>query len=207
MKIIAPYMENIPATVLEAQAAVVSLYLRENDTFEQVLFENSHGGELDNQMNRVELNESVLFLDIDCIPLRRAALGTADAVAQGGALYGLYGRCGSRGDPNLSYAHPAALALTGATYRNMGSPTFQPGPSWDVAGWVTHEARKHSVPIVFEYPVGFVSPAPWTYDDKTGLGTTYGRKLPMFFHQFMVRIGDNHEKFVKKCEEVLNDAV
>ena len=206
MRIISTYYDNIPQTVLDAQAAVVSRCMAPGDSFEQVLT-TSHGGELDTQMSHIDLNETVLFLDIDCIPLRRAAVGTADAVAKGGALYGLYGQCGSRGDPKLSFVIPAALALSGATYRRMGCPTFQAGPTWDVAGWVTHEARAHSVPITFEYPVGCVSQAPWSYDAFTGLGTTYGRKIPLFFHQFMVRIGDNAEKFVAKCEEVLNDAI
>jgi len=210
MLIYSVYMDNIPSEVVRAQRRVVQklMSLDGFDVFEQVHLcgrqpDDQHGATLDEAWSDGE-HDTVLFMDIDAIPLDTRIMVSACVFAADDELFGIHAR--SAHIPGTgAYVHPAFLACSRALWLELGKPSFRPEPGkWDTGGAFTAAAIERGVPIRRLMPESCERLAPWSYDG-VGIGTTFGSEaLGRVYHMAEARNGNQSDidYFLQKCEEV-----
>jgi hypothetical protein len=209
------YMPNVNAELVELQRQVVETFLPAGWEFVQYL----HEGELDHPPAlRKCLDESptdtVVFLDLDCIPLASDGFAAMEAGVARGKLVGAAQRTHHLDTKGHVFVAPCCMALSRATYEDLGSPSFF--ESWriyedeerkwrsDVAEELTYAWEERGTGIELFLPT-HSEREEWDLRDgiRYGLGTTYN---DWFFHAFYSRSGEGDAVFRRKCEEVLRRA-
>lgn len=176
------YRSNIPDVILSGQRAVfdhLGIELRQHHD-DKV----SHGQWMQRLFETVD-DEIIVVADIDAFPLSRTAFQKICEVARNGGLAGL-AQVANHKDPDRIYAGPMFLAVSRATYTQLGAPGLERTPESDVAQLLTDAAAARGVPVHLIYPSGSVQPK-WALSDKGmfGIGTFYGEME--FFHLFQSR--------------------
>ncbi len=196
------YMDNVPPAVVRAQRSVVEQFLPEGWKFTQYASGDcySHPAAMTicTAMNQ---NPITVFLDIDCIPLSRAALELLAERASHGILVGAAQRANHIQNGAHLFVGPCCMAFDNQRYAELGSPSFYETGRGDVAEEVTWRWQERMAPIYLLYPSRVRSPL-WDLTDgqRLGLGTEYESK---FYHEFCIRAG-GAGGFIARCEEVLN---
>lgn len=143
--------------------------------------------------------DSIIFFDVDCIPLHANAL---DLLMRGPGMCGLRQNATHfRNSPD--YMAPAALFFKREDYERCGKPTFRRDPRrYDAAGLLTIRARTRGIPFRM-LDVSDVEAPVWQLEDGTwfGYGTTYEDS---FYHSFRIRnSGRSEGLFLDKCKSIL----
>ena len=73
-----------------------------------------HGDWMDKVLSELGEDDSVLFVDIDCIPLSRTPVVAAFKSAEAGQIYGSAQTANHMPDSQLIYAAPSFLGLAGS---------------------------------------------------------------------------------------------
>lgn len=194
------YSENIDPRILEAQKKVFEKFGLKVLQLKPTLW-HGHGGTIDGWLKEFsDSNETIIFWDIDCIPLNADIVNEAIAFADAGGIMGVAQKA-SHIPNSIIYAGPAFLAFSMKTYKALGWPTFACTERSDCAGELTHKARENGVEVRLLYPSHVEKPM-WELDGpiKFGKGTTFQNSI---YHAFYSRKG-NESMFLKKCEEILN---
>jgi hypothetical protein len=156
--------------------------------------------------------DTVLLLDVDCIPLNQYALEYTFEQAESGKLIGNAQIGAHLQNPEHLYVAPSAFCLTRKMFEDFGRLTFKPDHYHaDTCGFYTLEAEKRGVEVEFYMPTHFQRPprnAVWDLGQgrgQYGIGTTYSNHLGvnMFYHLFESRLNVYNCLFYDKCEELL----
>jgi hypothetical protein len=183
---------------------------------------------MDKLVNMLEAREHnvIMFLDIDCVPLNDNALDYFFDKAYNGWVIGDAQRSNHIQNDQHIFAAPHNVTFSVETYRKLGSPSFMPNYRGDVAEELTFKAREGNIPIEIVMPLRYDAPpirmdwepkdAPpyWDLADgmpKYGIGTTFGftdiehlMSQELFWHMYQSFYPGQNERFIKKCEDLLN---
>lgn len=216
------FMKNIDPKILELQKKVVEKYNPSKIPHYQVYTEAPPGYTMDKLVDLLEQREhdAIMFLDIDCLPLNDRVLDHFFSVAYSDTLIGDAQRSNHIQNEQHVFCAPHNVTFTIEMYRKLGNPSFMPNYRGDVGEELTFKAREHNIPIQIIMPLRYDAPpirmdwepkdAPpyWDLADgmpKYGIGTTFGKEgLEMFWHMYQSFHPGQNERFIKKCEELLN---
>lgn len=176
------YWNNVDPAIVELQAKVcaalgVTLVQEERTGM-------LHGAWLNATLQSLGPDDSILFLDIDCIPLDREIVERAFAAAEAGRIFGV-AHVAMHIDADFLYPGPMFVALTRRTWEKIGSPSLLPDAKHDVGGQLMSGAIAHGVPVDMLYP-SFVAVPKWPLGrfGCTGIATFYESRI---FHLFRSR--------------------
>ena len=194
------YMDNIAPEIIAAQRDVLERLVPPDIDILQVKTTLLHGDAMTRLMRRTRFR-LIVFLDIDCIPVRAGAVDRLIARAEGGHLAGAAQRANQIKGQKHVYAGPFCLALTAELYRDLGQPSFFETSRGDVGEELTWRAEEQGRTVDLLWPTACEVPC-WNLTDKVtfGLGTTYDDD---FWHAFEIRKPDGKARFLAKCDEVL----
>lgn len=221
------FMRNISENVVGAQQAVVAKYNKSKITHYPILTEANPGYTMDKLVDMLEKrgHDAIMFLDVDCLPLNDNALDYFFEQAYAGKLIGDAQRSNHIDNGQHVFCAPHNVTFTIDTYRKLGSPSFMPNYRGDVSEELTFKARESNIPIEIIMPLRYDAPpirmdwepkdAPpyWDLADgmpKYGIGTTFGfsdedgSAQDLFWHMYQSFHPGQNERFMKKCEELLN---
>lgn len=227
--IVSIFMPNIDPAIVEAQSKVVEKYNKSKIPHLRVQFPmpsvDNQGAEIDTFMQankeRDELKfDNIILLDIDCIPLNDKILDYVAQRASEGVIIGNATRSNHIENNQHVFAGGYFVAFSKQMYEDLGSPSFTATPRGDCAEELTWRARELSVPIELFMPTRFDAPPTrmsweknqepyWRLADGMpvyGIGTTYGHDVlgECTYHNWQIRMPGNKDRFIKKCEEILN---
>jgi len=220
------FMKNIDQNLLVLQKRVVEKYNVSNIPHYQVYTEAPPGYTMDKLVDMLEekKHDAIMFLDIDCLPLENNALNYFFERAYMGKLIGSAQRSNHIQNNQHVFCAPHNVTFTVEMYRKLGNPSFMSNYRGDVAEELTFRARESNIPIEILMPLRYDappirmdwepkdSPPYWDLADgmpKYGIGTTFGLvsgddTLELFWHMYQSFHPRQNERFIKKCEELLN---
>lgn len=228
--ILSIYADNLDKRIPEYQKKVMDK-LNTTYPFKQVFYGSKacdariHATIIDTCMGdeflaRVDNPEVVMFLDIDCIPIKLNAADFLIETAYGsGVGDGIFIGHAQRSNHIQNNEHifiaPSCCAISVADYKRMKSPSAIPTVRGDVLEEWTYTAEENNFPISIRYPIKYDAPVfrmAWESDRSPswklkeglpdyGIGTEFETG---FWHMFQSFHPGQTERFIKKCEEVLN---
>lgn len=194
------YMVNISTRVVLAQRRVLKAFAPPDVAILQIETAEGHGTAMQNFIRQTHYR-TILFLDIDCIPLDRHSIGKLIGLAEGGALAGAVQRASHIQNDKHLYVGPFCMALSTTRYREIDEPTFLETSRGDVGEELTYAMEKRGHPVHFLWPTSVEQPIwPLTKTVLFGPGTTYEDS---FWHAFHIREHISQQRFTSRCEEVL----
>jgi len=197
-------MPNISSSVVSAQKECVQKFLPDGWTFTQYRTMRTHAQALD-EIIKLDSAPIVVFLDIDCIPLREESFRFLGENASRGMLAGGVQRANHKSNNAHLYVGPFCMAFAKEDYLRYGSPSFEETARGDIGEEVSYAWEENNAPLCFMWPSQVDTPL-WDLRDeeKFGLGSTYDG---LFFHSFCIRDGMMHNYFIKKCKSILGEKV
>lgn len=201
------YLNNIPASLRETQKECVMKFLPEGWEFKQLWSRVSHPDGLADAVEQSK-NDIIIFLDIDCVPLSDEALPFLAEGAEQGLLVGAVQRANHVNNNAHLYVGPFSMGFSREKYYQLGCPTFTETYRGDVAEELTYRWQEDNPrSIMFLWPSHVEQPL-WDLDGSYnfGLGTTYGQDS-LFYHLFNARDPLTQQKFIIKCNQVLEKQV
>jgi len=216
------FMKNIDPVILEHQKKVLEKFNKSNISHYPVLTDAPPGYTMDKLIDMLEErgHDAIMFLDIDALPLNDKALDYLFEQAYAGKVIGSAQRSNHIQNDQHVFAAPHNVTFTVATYRKIGNPSFNPNHRGDVAEEITFKAEENNVPVEIIMPLRYDappirmdwepkdSPPYWDLADgmpKYGIGTTFGTEgNEMFWHMYQSFYPGQKERFIKKCEDILN---
>lgn len=220
--IVSLFMRNINPEAVKLQLAVVKKFNKSDIKHYPILTDHNPGYSMDLGVEAMRKagHDAIMFLDIDALPLTDFALDYLFEQAFDGKVVGSAQRSGHIDNGEHIFAAPHNVTFTLETYDKVGKPSFLPNYRGDVSEELTWKAEESNIPVEVLMPTRFDAPpirmdwepkdAPPYWDlgkDKPryGIGTTFGNeKGELFWHMFQSFHPGQHERFVKKCEEILN---
>jgi len=193
------YYDNMSRDVVNAQKHVITLLTRDTDIGFIHYRTTDHAKgmtELTRKLSKDHPHESVLWLDIDCVPVDRDALANIDRAKFAGCAQ----RANHISNGRHIYVSPFMMHLPLSVYRQMGEPDFESTQRGDVGEELTYIAEAMGIPFTLSYPAHVVEPM-WELDKgrKFGLGTTYDNG---FYHNFFSRDPKTADMFITKCKQI-----
>lgn len=157
--------------------------------------------------------DNVLILDIDCIPLSRYALNYTFFKATCGYLIGDVQRSLHLQNNEHLFVGSSCLCINREMYEKIGRVSADCTNRGDICEEFTYIYEQNNLPIELYVPQSYES-KPYGIDEwplsgdlkPYGIGTTFEHREthePMFYHLFESRLNQNVERFVRKCEQVL----
>jgi hypothetical protein len=194
------YWNNIDPAIVRAQADVFRHLGYEIDQRERTGLD--HGRFLDGCLREVGPDESVLFVDIDCIPLNADVIERAFTAAEAGGLLGC-AQASAHVDPDRIYTGPMFVAISRRTWDAIGQPSFCGTPAGDIGQLVHDAAVEAGVAVEYLEPCATGIPQ-WSLAGRTvfGVGTFYRGGV---FHLFQSRDTDYAFLFHGIAADVLAD--
>lgn len=216
--IVTGFNKNINIDIIFYQKEVINK-LRKNIPFFSYDYSGSdmlHGDVCNKLIHKLfyeyqETANSILILDVDCIPLSSEAIEWTFHQAYSGKLVGNIQRSNHYENEQHVYVAPSYLCITKETYEKAMSPTMAYSNKYDCGELLTINCEKNNIPIEFCMPVQSDS---LNYEDKLwdladgmpkyGIGTTFsnGRNL-ISYHLFCSTFNKYNHFFVNKCKEIL----
>jgi len=150
----------------------------------------------------------VIFFDIDCIPLSTLFYDKLlDQIKDNNTLAGAI-QCANHINKYRSYVSPAFCGFSKHLYHDCGSPSFNtdrtPLTGCDNMQRFTDVCFSLNKNVIY-WNVSDGGNQRWNIDShgfKFGNATIYEN---MIYHQFEIRYEYQHEGFIKKCKEILNE--
>jgi hypothetical protein len=158
--------------------------------------------------------DTILILEVDCVPLEKDSLNYIFDVAEKNILVGNSQRSGHIENNEHVYIAPSTFCITKSLYEQLGKLSFSPSRRGDIAEEYTYVSEKLGITIEKFYPQSFIrrnlSQDIWDLGKNKpeyGIGTTYINKYgkQMFFHLFETRFHIWNEIFYDKCDSLLNN--
>jgi hypothetical protein len=210
--ILSPYMANVNPAVKQAQLRVMNKLCTEIP-FHQVLTTKRHGETLDNLARSCIAKgyDTVMFMDIDAIPLSSYAIEYTLQKAHRGHLIGNIQRSNHIQNDQHLFVAPSFMAMQLNYWTWAGQPSFSETHRGDVAEEVTYAWEFKGWPMQMFMPTGFEQ-APlevphWNLKDGMppfGCGTTFALGMTdISYHAFQIRTGNMVERFLSKCEQII----
>lgn len=228
------YMENVDKKTVEYQQKVIEKYNKSKVPVYVLKVNVPHGVAIDyfwalngvkteifaqHEVQQTLHHDTILFLDIDCIPLHEDAIDDYLAAAAEGKLIGNAQRSNHIENNQHMFAAPSAVAVSKETFQKLGAPSSMPTNRSDVLEEYTWLAENNDVKVDLIMPLCYDSPPirfAWEGDQPPywalsdgypvyGIGTTFGtQEKELFWHNFQIFQPGQQERFWKKCEDILN---
>ncbi len=156
--------------------------------------------------------DSVLFLDVDCVPLNSYALDYIFNQAEKGMIIGNAQRSMHIKNDEHMYVGSSCFCLSKEIYEKFGRKTFAPDHiKADTCEYYTYYAEEQGVEVEIFMPKSYIrDPVDCRWDlgkgrGRYGIGTTFANSLgvEMFFHLFSSREKVYNVYFYDKCEELM----
>ena len=157
--------------------------------------------------------QSVLILDIDCIPLNEEALNYIFAEAEKGKIVGNIQRSNHLQNDQHVYVAPSCICLTRDMFEKLGSPSFKITNRGDIGEELTYLAEQQGIEVEMFMPnhyekLPYGDEKPWDLKDgmpKYGIGTTFvnSQGKEMFYHLFQSRLNYFSDLFFLKCAKLM----
>lgn len=160
--------------------------------------------------------ETILMLDIDCIPLSTEALEYTLDRAEQGVLVGNVQRSNHIENNKHTYPAPSCVALTRETFEKLGKPSFRVTNRGDIGEELAYIAEQKGVEIEMFMPGKHEDIPHWNTGERKlwdladgqpqfGIGTTFVDKngKEMFYHLFQSRLNVFNDLFFLKCASIL----
>lgn len=213
----------------EVDAEIAELQQRVNEKFNvgewdyKPLFsqrpesEVTHHDSIDYGINHLFYNEgydTVLVMDVDCIPLSTYAVDYTFRRAEEGVLIGNVQRSCHIDNGEHLFVSPSLICISKETYEKLDKVSFAPDHiKADAAEYLTWIAEERGIEVEMYMPLKYIrDPRKTTWDlgrgkEKYGIGTTFKNKnnREMFFHLFECRKHIWNIYFYDKCEEILDE--
>lgn len=165
-----------------------------------------------------ELNyDTILLLDIDCIPLNTKSLIYMFEQAEKNILIGNIQRANHIENNKHTYVAPSALCISKNYFELLGKPSFVPDKMGDVGESLTYKAEELNLPIEKLFPSKYEKlpkerNEPWPLDNDMpvyGIGTTFvnSNNEEMFYHLFQSSMNLHDDLFYNKCITVLQNFI
>jgi hypothetical protein len=177
------YWNNIPALVLEKQAAV---FRRLGIPLQQCnAHKVRHGVWMNECIAQAAADDTLVFCDIDAFPMNLHAYQHAVHIASLGEVFGL-GQFSNHRKTSEIYAGPMFLAFSKSTWERLGCPDMRSSPEYDAGEALSLAARREGVTLRIVKPSACVIPKyALGHEGIFGIGTFYGEND--FFHLFESR--------------------
>lgn len=220
--IVSIFMDNIHPKTVELHKLVLN---KMNKTGARVVYAKTtapHAETMDSIWKAPALKEfdSILFLDIDAVPLHPEFFRYMFDTAEMGYLVGNAQATNHINNGKHLFVAPSALCMSRKTFSLIGSPSAVPTVRGDVAEEYTWAAEEHEVECAYLKPVKWDRPvnrmaweqdrsSTWKLPDGTeyAIGTTFqieGHSMnSLVWHSFQSYHPGNQEATWKKMEEVL----
>jgi len=160
--------------------------------------------------------ETILMLDIDCIPLSEHAIDYIFDRAEQGVLIGNVQRSNHLDNNKHIYPAPSCICLTKDTYEKLEKPKWHPTNRGDIGEELAYVAEQKGIEIEMFMPStyeelphwGNEERKPWDLrdgDPQFGIGTTFVDKdgNEMFYHLFQSRLTVFNDLFFLKCAKII----
>lgn len=157
--------------------------------------------------------ESILILDIDCIPLSSHAIEYVFQEAEKGKLVGNIQRANHINNDQHVYVGPSCMSFTKETFIKLGAPSFKITNRGDIGEELTYLAENANIEVEMFMPTHYEAlpyndDKPWDLRDdmpKYGIGTTFSDKdgNEMYYHLFQSRLNHFSDMFFLKCAKIL----
>lgn len=216
------FMSNIDEKMVKMQRLVVEKYNKSKIVHYPVLTGADPGTTMTKLVPMLEErgHDSIMFLDVDALPLTDNALDYFFEQAYAGKLIGSAQRSNHIQNNQHVFAAPHNITFTLDLYKKIQSPSFSPNHRGDVAEELTFKARENNISVEIVMPIRYDAPPirmAWESNDsppywdladgmpKYGIGTTFGTEgNEMFWHMYQSFHPGQSERFIKKCEDLLN---
>lgn len=214
------YNKVIPPEVARHQELVVAKLIEGTDTqFRQLNYAEDITPDiaLDYGVQELLYNQNfdtILILDIDCIPLSRQALEYTFNQAEDNRLVGNIQRANHIKNNEHLYIGPSCMCFTRTFYDSINRPSFEFTHRGDVGEEITYRAQEYNKRIEYYTPHTYEQlpeeGKPWKLNDTLpnfGVGTTYINKFgeEMFYHMFQSIYHVHNNLFYNKCIEIINE--
>jgi len=199
--IVSFYMRNIASSVVSAQRQVLERFTPADVAIAQIRTRLIHSDSI-NLFLRTTKYATVLFLDIDCIPIRPGAIEALLSRAEAGYLAGSAQRSNHIDNGRHVYVAPSCMAISRETYDKLDRPSAAKTSRGDVAEEFTYAAEERGLPVDIHRPVQ-AEELLWPLKREQleyGRGTTFENG---FWHLFFSRDLDSQRQFVRRCDQVL----
>jgi len=217
------FMSNIDQRMVVAQRKIVEKYNVSKIPHYSVLTDGQPGPTMEKLVGMLEEkgHDGIMFLDVDCVPLSDVALDYFFEQANQGKIIGDAQRSNHIENNQHVFCAPHNLTFRVDVYNKLGKPTFAPTQRGDVGEELTFVAEENNINVEIVMPTRFDAPPirmAWEPNDlppywdladgmpKYGIGTTFGNEEfgEMFWHMYQSFHPGQTERFLKKCEELLN---
>lgn len=156
--------------------------------------------------------DTVMILDIDCVPLSTRAIQYTFAKASQGVMIGNIQRSNHLSNNEHLFIGSSCLTLSKSTFEKLGKPTAAPNSRGDICEEWMYLAEEKNIPTEVFIPKTYeTSPClveNWPLKEgfnPYGIGTTFMSTdgEDRFYHLFESRTNLNVDRFVKKCLSLL----
>lgn len=195
------YWDNTDHNVIECHKKVMTHFdLDVNYTQQNI----NHGLWIDHVMNNIDADVFV-FLDSDCIPLKREAIDEAIQYCANGYMVGNAQVTNCIKAKHDLFCAPSFLVISKPYYERIGKPSAVNNIRSDIAQEFTRAAVDAELRLKMNFPISFQSvPAGgiWRLSGYGyyGIGTIFDDKI---YHLFQTRFKQNVELFKDTAECVL----
>lgn len=225
LAIISFFMNNIDMKTVGLQRSVIEKF--NTDGFDSFAVETpmSHAASMDLAWKHEAFAKysTLMFLDIDAIPLSSASFAVYRNWAQSGYLVGGAQRSNHIENNQHVFCAPSNVCMTRETYEKIGRPSAEPNARGDVGEEYTFRAEEAGVPVKIFMPLRYSRPVnrmQWETDTRPywvlkdgqpvyGKGTVYGdyndngTPRDLFYHNFQIFHPGEQQEFWNTCEDVL----
>lgn len=169
-----------------------------------------------NKLFEVDNYDTILMLDIDCIPLNTKALEYTFERAEQGVLIGNVQRSNHLDNNKHIYPAPSCVAFSRELYDKLGRPSWKPTNRGDIGEELCYRAEEKGIEIEMFMPSKYEEIPHWNTgerkpwdlrdgDPQFGIGTTFVDKdgNEMFYHLFQSRLNVFNHLFFLKCASIM----
>lgn len=199
-RIVSLYWSNISPKIVTNQKKVFGKFGFSVEHFN--LDGVRHATFINSQLSDADQQTTILFVDIDCVPLNKRIVESAFEHAESGALFGV-AQVSNHLDPRHRFAAPCFLAISKLTWEALGQPGADTNQQSDVAQEFTRAAEVKGVSIVLQEPQ-FCLISKYRYLDSYpyGIGTFFNGGV---FHLYESRRPLYEPLFHQTIQYVLDD--
>lgn len=189
---------SLPIEIAKLQSEVFKKF---GYKINQLINDKTHSENLEIIIKDCKVDYLILF-DVDCVPLKKHVFDCINLDIQNYDLVGAIG-CANHLNKEDIYVHPSFMFFKPQLYFECGSPVLKEDCNNDVAQNFTRACIKNKKTIKY-WNVTSSDDHIWSLPNNTlfGHGCIYENKI---YHQFEIRKNNQHNFFINKCNEILND--
>jgi glycosyltransferase involved in cell wall biosynthesis len=197
--------ENNNPIILETHKKVMSHF----DIPVFYTIKNANHGQWMNSVLSSTTADIIIFLDVDCVPLKREFILETIGYCQRGYLVGNAQVTNCIKAKHDLFCAPSFIGISKEMYENLGRPNCINNERSDVGQEITRAAVEKEKRIKMYFPSSFQeipSGGIWRLSSYGyyGIGTLYENKI---YHLYQSRLQRNIDLFVQTCNHILEGTI